>query len=198
MINLTRDWFVAIALLSVTQVATAQQVIRVPNGSRVVMIDGKLSAGEWDDAAQFSIGDVARGYIKQSRGYVWMAVERLSGDDFALDFYLQPSDRSLYDLHSSAKIGERKLQGSFWSDHWTWWNNDRWAANCSRVDSFEQRKFLPQKVREFQIARERFAGDTWLVMFELLLPAQRKWQTLIFPQGARNTSTEHWMLFNLK
>lgn len=198
MVKTRCDCWIAVALLCIVHGAAAQQVIRVPHGTQNVMVDGKLSAGEWDDAARFSIGEVARGYIKQSRDYVWIAVERLTGDDFALDFYLQPSDRSLYDLHSSAKLGERKLQGSSWSDHWTWWNNDRWVANWSRVDSFDQRTFLPQRVREFQIARERFPGDTWHVMFELLLPAEPQWQTFAFPRGARNTSTELWMVLDFK
>lgn len=187
-----------ILILSLPRVAIAQQVITVPKGNHVVMIDGKISPGEWDDAGRFSLGGLAHVYVKQSEGYLWMAVECLTCEMFALDFYVQPADGLLYDLHSSAKIGERKFQSGSWPEPWTWWNNDRWVANWSRVDSFENREFLPQKVREYQISRQRFTGDTWRVMFELQLPAKPEWRTSRFPQEAKNMSTEHWITFDFR
>lgn len=196
-LKLPSNFLIAILMLVPGHVS-AQRVIVVPRGSHVVMVDGKLSPGEWDDAAQFLLGSKARIYVKELRDYVWIAVEYLAGDNFALDLYLQPADGSIYDLHSSAKLGERKLHGDSWSEEWKWWNNEGWVANCSRVDSFERRTFVGQKVREFQISRARFSGKTWHVAFELLLPAEPQWQTAIFPEGARNTSNEHWMLLQFK
>jgi hypothetical protein len=110
-----------------------------------------------------------------------MAVECVAGDKCTVDVYLQALDGELYDLHSFAKIGERKLQirSSSWPDQWTWWNNDRWVANWSHLDSFEQRKFLPQKVRGYQISRDRFTGKTWRVMFELNGPIASSSKTLL-------------------
>lgn len=179
-------------------VAAAQHTIRVPTSNRTVMIDGKLSPNEWSDAARFRLGNLADVYVKQSRGFVWLAVERLNGNDFALDLYIQPGDGAIYDLHSSAKLGERMLQGTSWSDEWKWWNNEGWIANWSRVSSFEQRTFLPEKIREYQISRGRFAGDTWRIMFSLMLPAQPQWGTFSFPESAKSTSTEHWMVLQFK
>lgn len=196
--NVIRSLCIVIALFSSAQLAAGQQIIRVPKAKRVVMVDGKLAAREWNDAAQFPLGNEAKVYVKQSCGYIWMAIERMSGDDFALDFYLQPADGNLYDLHSSAKLGERRLQGSVWSDQWIWWNNDRWVANWSRVDSFENRKFLPQNVREYQISQERFPGKSWRVMFELLLPAEPEWQSIRYPHAAKNTSTARWITFQFR
>ena len=184
-------------MLPLTPVVLAQQVIVVPERSRAVMVDGKLSPGEWNDAAQFPLGNLARAYVKQSNDYVWMAVQCLTCDMFALDFYVQPADGSLYDLHSSAKIGERKFQGNSWAEPWVCWNNEGWTANWSRVDSFELRTFLPQNFREYQISLQRFAGETWRVMFELRLPAEPQWQTLAFPERAHNNSTPQWMILQL-
>jgi hypothetical protein len=170
-------------------------MVIVPHGQHVVMVDGNLVPGEWDDGASFPMADKARCYVKQSGGCVWLAVEYLAGDNFTLDVYLKPDDGALYDLHSSAKIGERRLAGGAWSDEWTWWNNDRWVANWSRVESFERRTFLPQKVREYQLSQTRFSGKSWRVMFELHAPKQAEWRTFAFPVGAKNTSTEHWLTF---
>lgn len=197
MIQIFRIRFIAVPILSLAQVVLAQQVIVVPERSRAVMIDGKLAPGEWDDAAQLPLGNLERVYVKQSNDYVWMAVQFLTCGMFALDFYVQPADGSLYDLHSSAKIGEREFQGNSWPEHWTWWNNEGWTANWSRVDSFEQRTFLPQTFREYQISRRRFAGQTWRVMFELQLPAKPEWRMLTFPEGAQNNSSRRWITLQL-
>ena len=51
------------------------------------------------------------GRVVHSCEYLWMAVERLTVDEFALDLCLPHSDRSLYDLHSSTMIGESKPRG---------------------------------------------------------------------------------------
>lgn len=177
--------------------AGAPRTLTVPQGNHAVMIDGKMDPGEWDDAAEFPLGDVARIYVKQSGDYVWMAVELIKGSYFALDFYLQPADGVRYDLHSSAKLGERRQQGRAWPADWTWWNNDGWVANWSRVQSFEQRTFLPQRVREYQISRRRFAGKAWRVMFELLVPGKPEWHTLSFPTDATDTSPKRWLVLEL-
>ena len=47
-----------ILILSLPRVAIAQQVITVPKGNHVVMIDGKISPGEWDDAGQARVADI--------------------------------------------------------------------------------------------------------------------------------------------
>jgi hypothetical protein len=59
--------------------ASAQQMIIVPRGQHVVLVDGKLGPGEWDDGASFLVADKARLYVNQSGGYVWLAVEYLAG-----------------------------------------------------------------------------------------------------------------------
>jgi len=157
------------------------------------MVDGQLGNREWSDAAQFSLGDRARVFVKQRDGYVYIAIEWLTGDMFTVDAYLAPADGKLYDLHSSAKIGERTLQNGAWPEEWTWWNNSGWVANWSRVDQWKPVKFMPEKVREFQIARERFAGDKWKIMFELMAPADPNWKTYTFPPEAKNNSAENWI-----
>ena len=181
------------ALFAADAHSVAQQPVEVPLAMHEVMIDGRLGPREWSDATQFKLGDKAIIKVKRNEEYVWIAVEYLAGEDFIVDLYLQTGDGALYDLHSSAKLGERKLAGKTWPEPWTWWNNDGWVANCSRVDSFEQRTFLPQKVREFQISRERFGGKSWRIYFELMSPGKPDWQRFTYPDGAKNTSVDKWI-----
>src|SRR5579875_1487870 len=49
------------------------------------------------------------------------------------------------DLHASAKLGERKRQpDGTWSRR-DWWNNDRWAANVSRMEKFDGPELMREK-----------------------------------------------------
>jgi hypothetical protein len=173
--------------------AQAVQSIRVRAGSAPVMIDGKLAAGEWDDAKQFNLGDAARVCVKESNGFVWLAIEVLKEETFTADLYVATDDGRVTDLHSSAKLGERVAANGKFSDTWTWWNNDRWVANYSRVDSWDSRTFMPEKVREFQIARSRFPGKRWRIMFGLMTPAPNNWTSIVFPPSAKDTDPSNWI-----
>ncbi|HWR35838.1 MAG TPA: hypothetical protein VN622_08235 [Clostridia bacterium] len=176
--------------------AAAQQPLRVPAGE-FIMMDGNLDATEWKDAARMPLGDFARLYVKQTDGYVWLAVELLKSDTGTLDLYLSPGENKVYNLHASAKLGERFLTTGVWPEEWHWWNNTGWVANVSRVDAWDKRTFMPEKVREYQISRARFPGSEWRVMLEIMTPAKPSWQTTAFPAGANNTDPKDWIRLRL-
>jgi hypothetical protein len=185
----------AVALLLLAGApAISGQTIRVPRGKPVI-IDGKITADEWKDSASSELPGLATLYVKRSKKYVWLAL-KLKSNDGILDLYLSPADGSIYDLHSSAKLGERRLQNGAWPD-WTWWNNEGWVANVSRVESFEKRTFLPTNVRQYQIRRSRFPGTYWKVMFEVGTPAEPEWKVTRYPVGASNTQTKGWLKLRL-
>ena len=161
------------------------------------MVDGTLEAGEWDDALTENLPGLARIRIKYSEQYVFLAVELLNSDDGALDLYLSPSSGAIYDLHASAKLGERKPVDHTWPE-WKWWNNTGWVANTSRVDSFQKPSFLPTKVREFQISRSRFGRNEWRVMFEVMTPADPTWKTTSYPPQAKTTDARDWIRLDLE
>ncbi len=162
------------------------------------MLDGKLSDSEWKDAKIVPLGDLARLYVKQNNNDVLIAIEYLKANTFTADLYVSAGHGHIYDLHSSAKLGERTLVNGAWSDEWNWWNNDRWVATVSRPDVFETHKFLDQKVREFQISRQRFPGRAWKIYLEFMTPAQPQWTTSCYPANARNTSDQYWMVLLFK
>lgn len=173
-----------------TSLLIAQPGIRVPYG-KAVMLDGQINA-TWNDAVTSQLAGIATLYVKQSEEYIWLAL-RLRNNDGAVDLYISPSDNSIYDLHASAKLGERRYSGHAWPE-WSWWNNQGWIANVSRVDSFEKRTFMPTKVREFQIRKTRFPGTQWKMMVEVLTPADPEWKVARYPKGCINTNTEGWLV----
>jgi hypothetical protein len=174
----------------------SQSLWHVPKG-RPVLIDGKLEKGEWVDSRVKDLPGLARVRVKRSEEYVFLAIELVSSDDGAVDLYLSPSPGRVYDLHSSAKLGERKLENGAWPE-WSWWNNSGWVANISRFDSVKQPYFLPTKVREFQISRARFPGKEWKMMVEVMTPAEPNWRTVAYPPGAKNTDTNGWVMLKFE
>ncbi len=190
-------WLCAILLASLSSLlASAQGEIRVPHG-RPVLLDGTAEPGEWTDANATALSGGIRFYVKQSEQYLWLAIELPAGNDGAIDLYISPSLSEIYDLHASAKLGERKLSNGKWAE-WEWWNNRSWVANTSRVDSFEKASFLPTNVREYQIRIDKFAERKWKVMFELLTPAKPEWKTTAYPEHASNSNTKNWWTLNLE
>jgi hypothetical protein len=160
------------------------------------MIDGKIDAGEWSDAAVKDLPDGVRLYVKRSNEYLWFAVEVPNAGDAAVDLYVCPAVNEIYDLHASARLGERRSDHGKWPQ-WQWWNNRLWVANTSRVSSFENRTFLATSVREYQIRLDKFPGPSWKVMFELLTPAEPEWKTTPYPAGAANLNPNGWWTLDL-
>jgi hypothetical protein len=154
------------ALLLLQLAATRDLFIQVPQSRTAVMVDGFFSEGEWKSAARIEVPNVAELYFQESSEFVYIAVRYKNAPSGIVDLYLSPGDGQIYDLHASAKLGERQLHGTTFSE-WQWWNNHEWIANTSRVDSFDKRSFLPSPIREYQIRRSRFASDTWRLRFEL-------------------------------
>ncbi len=178
---------------------TPDLYVVVPHTACEVMIDGVLSTDEWQDAKRVEVPDVATLYFQQSAGSVYIAVEYTKQPSGIVDLYLSPAEGEIYDLHASAKLGERTLQRSSYSD-WAWWNNREWTANVSRVDSFEKHTFLPAPVREYQIRRTRFPSIRWRLRFELTaMTANSGIQaTTIFPKTTTAESTAGWLVLDLK
>ncbi len=170
----------------------AQDRMQVPRG-KAILIDGKFSASEWQDAAEKTVSDSVKLYVKTSEQYVYICVRLMKEDFFAVDMYLSTSNKEIQNLHASAKLGERLLKGNDFPE-WLWWNNRDWSANVSRVLTFEEKKFLPDEVKEFQISRERFKGNQWLMMFEIHTSDSTK----AFPTNTTNKKTENWLLLEFK
>jgi len=162
------------------------------------MIDGVLSPDEWQSAKMKDAAGVALLYFQQSADFVYIAVQYKTSPSGIVDLNLSPSEGEVYNLHASAKLGERKLQANGYSD-WSWWNNRDWTANVSRVDSFEERTFLPTPLREFQIRRARFPSVTWRLRFELTaMTTKNETQAIsIFPRDTKDKATTGWLVLDL-
>jgi hypothetical protein len=168
--------------------------VTVPRTSPAIMVDGVFSSGEWNSAAKVELPQVANIYFQTSAEFVYIAIEFTRSPSGMVDLFVSPANGQVYDLHASAKLGERQLNRSGYPE-WVWWTNRDWTANVSRADSFEKRTFLPTRVREFQLRRARFGGNSWRIRFELTpLNAENKpGPPAMYPLSTSGTSTTGWL-----
>ena len=184
-------------LTAVLSAPPSPQRMRVPHTASEVMVDGVFSKGEWDSAARLSLRN-AQLYVQQSSEFVYLAIEYARGSSGIVDLYLSPRPGEIYDLHASAKLGERRLQSAGFPD-WIWWNNRDWIANVSRVDSFEKHTFLAAPIREFQIRRSRFPGDSWKIRLQLTVmdAANNVESVTVFPGNSTERDVSDWLRLDL-
>jgi len=163
------------------------------------MIDGVFSEGEWQHAVSVDVPGTAKLRFQRTADFIYIAVRYTNSLSGIVDLYLSPREGEIYDLHASAKLGERELRGNTFPD-WTWWNNRDWTANVSHIDSFEKRTFLPAPIREYQIRYSRFGSSFWRVRFELTaMRANNETQEkAVFPDGTTRKSTAGWLLLSLE
>ena len=191
--HMGRNGVVVLVMFLLYATAVLAQTIRAPLG-KPVMLDGKIQPGEWSDATSLPIPNGGRFYVKTSKGFVYIAVQLPDDCSGFTDLYVAPGSGGLYDLHASAKLGERRVQDGKWGEWHEWWNNNGWVANVSRVDSFDKRTFLPAKVREYQMERARFGGLSWRVMVGMSLESRNNDYTVVrFPASASDSNTDQWL-----
>jgi hypothetical protein len=180
-------------LIGATLPDAPEEIIHVPIG-KPVMVDGKIEPDEWSDAAELKMPNGARLCLKRAGEFVYVAVQFPVSRSGFTDLYISPEDGSIYDLHASAKLGERQMQSGKWPEWNIWWNNRGWVANVSRVDSFEKKTFLPANVREYQIQRSRFHGHEWRLMLNMSLESRGDEYTVQrFPKSASDSNPEKWL-----
>ncbi len=187
-----------LSVLMLQNIPAAELHVRIPQTSCNVMIDGVLSEGEWQKALRIDVPGTAELYFQRSAKFIYIAVKYTNSPSGIVDLYLSPGEGEIYDLHASAKLGERQLTGSTFSD-WSWWNNRDWTANVSHVDSFEKRTFLSAPIREYQIRRSRFPSSAWRVRFELTAMGanNEKQSHSVFPPGTTGKATAGWLSLSL-
>jgi hypothetical protein len=192
-----KSLLVGLSLIFAAWPASGSGSVVVPHG-HAVMVDGKISNDEWADARRIEIPNGTRLYFKQADAYVYLCIRWPKGDAGFVDLYLSPGDTRVYDLHASAKLGQRVLSKGQWAEWTNWWNNEGWVANISRVDSFSERRFLPENVREFQIDRAYFPGPEWKIMLEISLAKGEQYTSIQFPANADKLHTDRWLPLKLR
>lgn len=171
------------------------QVLKSKTESTSVMIDGKFQVEEWADAVALPAGDSLTLYLKHDRENIYLCVRGMFRRPVlgGIDLYVEAAGLQL-NLHASAKLGERLLQDGAYGDY-TWWNNDSWIANVVRIERFEDRKFLMDECKEFQLSRSRFKGNDFRLAVVVSVPDGR---ITTVPPGASPLKSTGWLQVDLR
>jgi hypothetical protein len=183
-------YFSVLILLLFSNDAAAQKAIRVPTGN-MILADGFLSLNEWSDAKHLTTPYPLDVFFKISGDYLLIAVATPTIKDMYTDIYFDTGGL-LVDFHASAKLGQREFNNRKWSD-WQWWNNSGWIASTSKINSFEDKTFLPQTCREYQIKKSRFRNHSARIYMEIGHMNSDNDEKLRFPSGSNLSQKQGWL-----
>jgi hypothetical protein len=189
--------------------------IKVPEGDcNPVLLDGLFSPGEWDDAEKIDIQQNASLYLKKYGGHVFIGIKVNPYKTFVVNMFISPDGKNIYQLHTSAQIGERFLnENSSSQDNppFIWGYSVDWYANEIRWDNKKMQELIKQGKSsnqaqemsnfkydgyEFQIRESKFASNQWL--FRLQVPIAPDFdQPVIYPPGTMMKSTKGWIKLEL-
>lgn len=187
-----KGWIFCMALL--LGGARMDVPVRVPYDRASVMIDGRFGKGEWRGATRLPVNDSVSLLVKQDEENLYLCLRAATPQPalVMVDLYLAHSG-GLLNLHASAKLGERSWNGTSYGD-WVWWNNDGWQANVARIDKIEERKFLRDEAKEFQLRKARFKDKQLALMFDISYPPS---MAMTYPAAADTADRKGWLLLEL-
>lgn len=185
-----------------TGAAGAPPVIK-PDRAGPVLMDGACTDRTWQTARAYPLAHGASIRFAANRDFLYVCVDPPAGSFANVDLYIR-HDGKLYNLHSSAQLGERVKGEAGWPD-WQWGNNLGWTSNWLpwrgiRQDGGQARpRFDTVPGREMQIARTKFPKRTFDLMVhvhELATPAGMIGEDR-FPAGAHDDDPASWARLQL-
>jgi hypothetical protein len=201
-------------LLAAIVSAGPTETVKVQQGKGdPVLLDGLFSPEEWDDAWRKDLGPGVSLYLKQAGPYVFVGIRYAPFKGSSADLFISPDGQTIYHLHASAQIGERRFQAGstdgpdpefVWGDTSDWYANEiRW--NQKRVDELMKQgrnRYEAQDISlyrydgfEFQIRASKFPSRSWLFRLETSAPPDG--ERLVFPAGTTMKKTDSWLRMNL-
>jgi hypothetical protein len=189
----------SLAALIFAPAALAQSsTVRVPKGTPV-LLDGKVEANEWRDAARLKAADDFDLYLKQAGGFLYVALKPATPKRLGVNLYFGRNGQAPYlNMHASAKLGERQLSeteidNANWPEWKTWWTNTGWAANVVRVDNWSSRTFLDDEGKEFQIRLDTLGSG----LLSLAVDHENNEGVHDLIQWAPEKHGKHWIMLKL-
>jgi hypothetical protein len=94
------------------RVIAQDSIINIPGG-KCIMMDGNILKTEWSDAKQMIVSSSINLLLKKTPEYILIGVDGGKGCNIIADLYCT-NNNQLYNLHASAKLGQRNYQDTAW------------------------------------------------------------------------------------
>jgi len=181
------------SLLLISVSSQASEKLSVQAG-RPILLDGKCPAEEWGAARTVELSKHYVLKVQKTGDFLEICIIPPRPSLFMAELYIAPIGSKVYALHSSAKLGERALNGKTWqawSEDGPWWNATGWWASTMRATGREDAPFLPSEAIEYQLDRTRFSGKQLLMMLDISMGS------VLYPDYADNRDPTTWVELDL-
>lgn len=166
------------------------------------MIDGFFSPNEWLGSVDFPIDDSVSIKIIQSKKSLFIGIESIKKfpTHFVDLFIRDTEDQTIYHLHVSFQIGERKVKDFALEDtpKWNWGFHDLWISNDLKMNNelansegTTKKKVFPYQGIEFQISKKKFKGTRIMLRAEVSDFTNSN-NVLIFPPNSARKDPSSW------
>lgn len=189
---------VAVIMIFVANIAAVAAIL-VPQTKTPPLLDGLCPDADWKPAIRNELGQGVQMLAMQTKDAVHLCLVLPPGSFGSYDLYLEDREGQLWNLHSSAQVGERKLMGGTWGD-FVWGNHQGWYSPPVAFTGFKtndqgQRTaaFAAAQSREIEIRKDRFdLGRSWKMMINLRALGPSRNGTVNYPSDAHPDHPDAW------
>lgn len=191
----------AILISSFTsQITSANDALSIPITSQPPLFDGRCEADEWKQAHKIQLPEQIGILLMHDQHSLYICAKGKSVDYTAFDLYVEDAaNGDIYNLHASAQLSERKLEGKEWSET-KFWNHQQWGgfwvpyAGEETTEKGSNTLFLEGSHREIQIRRNKFPGHRWRLMFRVsaVYQADTYGAEFYYPPGVKDKDPKGW------
>jgi hypothetical protein len=193
-------------LSALSLIVAAIGALKVPaTTTSEIVTDGHIASAEWSDAKRITMGEGVTVLIKADAENVAIAVRNSSRGPNYTDLFVSAADGKVWNLHADMNVGERKLDGTTWTDTdpaYVWHNNATWTANVVELRANADataplaKQLKPYDGQEFLIARSQFPGSTWHLRVEVRDLGHEK-PDLVLPATSDRYDPSGWTTISL-
>lgn len=173
-------------VLAASAAGASADALKLPPGA-AVLLDGRCEAAEYTAALRRTLSDKVELLAQHRDGLIALCLRYTPPQANGVDLFIADADGTLYNLHASASLGERRRSATHWPE-WTWWNNTGWSANPVRPRNFRELAFEPSDATEFVIRRERFR-----LPWRLRIDVHTRVPGVIWPAGSSADDARDWV-----
>jgi len=179
------------------------------------LINGVIEVKEWSNALKKDISRDFEIYLYEDNSNYYLAIRNKTEIPFYVDMFLLISD-SLYNIHSSSQLGERKLDDPNWNDQTpmtNWGYTNDWTSNFVNFDKFKLKELrdkefkgnvylesvMPYDGFEFQFSKKTWKLNKSKIRIELRnMVGIEDYVETIFPENSERKNQENWHILKFK
>lgn len=192
--------------LSITTIkANASETITINPTNKAALLDGQCGNDEWQVATKIELPAQASIYLMHDKDYFYICAKAKAEDITVLDLYIENSETgNLHNFHLSAQMGENVLKDKEWESKYAKWVLKDFAGFWVPYSGLKDRKNRKDPIwakgthRQVQISREKFAGNTWNMMFSVsaINHKDNPWAELLYPEKGIKEDKSTWVKFS--